>query len=90
VKKVIQSDRDVDRKVRYHDQYRKGHAWKWKKEEQNDREGVEDRQRRPINIYDERNVIITQQAIPMNVYYMVDCPIGKSKNIYGENCLYKV
>jgi hypothetical protein len=90
VKKVIQSDRDVDRKVRYHDQYRKGHAWKWKKEEQNDREGVEDRKQCPVNIYSERSIIIAQQSIPMNVYYMIGCPIGKSKDINGENYLYEV
>ena len=87
---MIHSDWNVDCKIRDHDQYRKSHTQKWEKKEQDDREGVENRQRRPINIYDERNVIITQQAIPMNVYYMVDCPVGKAKNIYGENCLYKV
>jgi hypothetical protein len=89
VKIVIKSDGNVDRKVRDHDQYREGHAWKWEKEEQNDREGIKKRQRCPIDIYGERNIIIAQQSIPMNVYYMIDCPIGKSKDINGENYLYE-
>ncbi len=81
----IYSNPGVDSKIRGHDQNRKKDSGEGKREEKEDRQGIEKSQKGPVHIDGERDKIISQPSVGKDIEDVVSDSVGKAEDVDGKD-----